>query len=89
MKRTLASHGLLLVAAALFVAACTKTELEVNISSDMGGDCHPLMSGAALSGKAAEVLAYKPGSCEPSGGELVGDVVLDEATTFCCRKPVI
>ncbi len=66
-------------------ASCAQTELEVNISLDMGSDCHLLMSAVALAGKSADVLEYKPGVCEPSGGELLGQVVVTDATTFCCR----
>lgn len=66
-------------------AACLSSELEVNISLDMGTKCFPLMSSVALAGKSADVLEYKPGACEPSGGELIGDVVLANERTFCCR----
>ncbi|MBK9263107.1 MAG: hypothetical protein IPM54_25300 [Polyangiaceae bacterium] len=70
-------------------AACSTTELEVNVSVDMASDCHLLMPGVALAGKRSDVLEYKPGACEPSGGELLGDVVLADARTFCCRTPTI
>ncbi len=69
-------------------AACSATELEVNLSPGMVNDCFPLMPGVALSGKAAELLDYKPGTCEPQGSEPVGDVVLADATTFCCLETV-
>ncbi len=70
-------------------AACLSSELEVNISLDMGQNCFPIMSSVALSGKRADVLDYKPGACEPSGGELVGDVILGDTRTFCCRTSTI
>ncbi|MDC3981455.1 hypothetical protein [Polyangium jinanense] len=69
-------------------AACTTERLAVDISPEMGGGCHLLMSGVALAGIAAEVLDYQPGTCEPHGSEPVGDVFLTGATTFCCREPV-
>jgi len=52
-------------------AACSSTELEVNVSLDMMSGCHLVMSGVALAGKSAGVLDYKPGACEPTGGELL------------------
>ncbi|MDI1445950.1 hypothetical protein [Polyangium sp. 6x1] len=70
-------------------AACTVQRLEVDISPEMGGGCFPLMSGVALAGIAAEVLDYQAGTCEPHGSEPVGDVFLADATTFCCREPMI
>lgn len=70
-------------------AACASSELEVNVSLDMGQNCFPIMSGVALAGKSADVLDYKAGACEPSGGELVGDLVLDDARTFCCRTSIM
>ncbi len=69
--------------------ACSTTQLEVNISLDMGTNCFPLMSGVALAGKTADVLEYKPGACEPAGGELTGDLILNDARTFCCRSSAI
>ncbi|HRI70328.1 MAG TPA: hypothetical protein PK156_39120 [Polyangium sp.] len=70
-------------------AACLTTELEVNISLDMGENCFPLMTGVALAGKSADVLEYQPGACEPNGGELTGDLVLEDARTFCCRTSTL
>lgn len=68
---------------------CATTRLEVDVSTAMGAQCFPLMSGVALAGKSADVLEYKSGSCEPTGGVLSGDLVLDDARTFCCRSSII
>jgi len=67
-------------------AACATTRLEVDVSTAMGAQCFPIMSGVALAGKSADVLDYKPGACEPTGGELSGEMILTDARTFCCRN---
>jgi len=61
-------------------AACSSTELEVNVSLDMMSGCHLVMSGVALAGKSAGVLDYKPGACEPTGGELLRALVVRHLT---------
>lgn len=70
-------------------ASCSTTRLEVDVSAAMGTKCYPLMTSVALAGKRADVLEYKPGACEPTGGELLGDLILADARTFCCRTPTI
>jgi hypothetical protein len=67
---------------------CTAQTLEIDVSTDMSIGCSAsLMPGAALSGKSAEVLDYQLGTCMPTGGELDGDLILADATTFCCLGP--
>lgn len=41
-------------------------------------------AGAALGSKRLDALAYQPGVCAPSGGELLGTVEPAAASTFCC-----
>jgi hypothetical protein len=42
--------------------------------------------GAALLGKTAEEVSSSPGSCDPSGGEPVGEVVPAQPVTWCCDR---
>lgn len=67
-------------------SACTAQILAVNLFSGMGEKCHDLAPGIALGSKSAELIAYAPGSCMPSGGGPSGEVVLSEPVTFCCRE---
>jgi hypothetical protein len=69
-------------------AMCVTEWASFTISSTDLSSCHDLSNGIALAGKAAELLAHEPGICAPSGGELVGDLVLADAKTFCCVLPV-
>ncbi|UQA57134.1 hypothetical protein [Polyangium aurulentum] len=58
------------------------------LPSDEPSKCNDLFSGAPLGSKTAEVLSYQPGTCQPSGGELVGQIVTNEPAVFCCRTPL-
>ncbi|MDI1480415.1 hypothetical protein [Polyangium sp. y55x31] len=69
--------------------ACGQLNLSLTVSAGMVSPCHDFMPGTQLSGKRIDALTYEPGTCTPSGGELVGDLVLAEATTVCCYAPVI
>ena len=55
-------------------------------SADPAAKCHELFAGAALGSKAVTDVSYQPGSCAPSGGELVGEPIALQPSTFCCRE---
>jgi hypothetical protein len=48
--------------------------------------CFDVPDGAALLGKTAEEVSSSPGSCKPSGGEPVGEVVPAQPVTWCCYR---
>jgi hypothetical protein len=69
-------------------STCT-TEVFLNqpISSVMP-DCNLIFpAGLAIGSKTITDHLYVPGTCTASGGEPIGEAVIDEktATTFCCR----
>jgi hypothetical protein len=47
--------------------------------------CIDIPPGQALTSKAATLPTYIPGACEPEGGAPVGEVVLTNLMTFCCK----
>jgi hypothetical protein len=52
-----------------------------------GTTCVDLVpAGVPLGSKTLTALAYQPGSCAPSGGELSGSVEPTGAATFCCLE---
>jgi hypothetical protein len=55
-------------------------------SADPAAQCHSVFAGAALGSKAVTDVSYQPGSCTPSGGDLVGAPLPIEPSTFCCRE---
>nr|AYM54520.1 hypothetical protein [Racemicystis crocea] len=70
---------------ALYEDAACATMFEVaSVSSTNPPKCQDLISGSALLSKAALNEKYKPGACQPSGGQPDGALVLESATTFCC-----
>jgi hypothetical protein len=42
-------------------------------------------AGQAVGSTDISILAYQPGSCPASGGELTGAFALQGPTTFCCK----
>ncbi|WP_170229810.1 hypothetical protein [Polyangium fumosum] len=40
--------------------------------------------GTALASKMAEVIFSEPGTCEPSGGEVIGAAYTGAPVTYCC-----
>ena len=48
--------------------------------------CYAVSPGAALGSKEVSDVSYQPGSCAPSGGDLVGEPIALEPSTFCCRE---
>ncbi|UQA62797.1 hypothetical protein [Polyangium aurulentum] len=67
---------------------CAAEWASLSVSSDDPSKCIDLISGVALAGKTAELLAHQPGTCAPSGGEPIGALLLADAKTFCCLTPV-
>lgn len=51
--------------------------------------CQYLSDGTAIGGKTLDVVEHVPGACKPSGGELVGEVELNNPFTVCCAKPTM
>jgi hypothetical protein len=43
-----------------------------------------LPAGQALLSKSVEAPVYAPGACQPSGGDITGEVIPTDPTTFCC-----
>jgi hypothetical protein len=73
----------------IFSEPMCSTEVQSgDIWAGMIAPCHDFMPGTQISGKSTEMLAYQPGSCTPSGGDVVGDLVLADAVTVCCYAPV-
>ena len=69
----------------LWRACCTEFKGGGEVYAGMTAPCHDFMPGTQLSGKTAELLNYTNGICAPSGGEVVGELILDKPATVCCR----
>lgn len=66
---------------------CSMTEQLGSITvSSAAPMCLNLPPGAPLGSKAASPPLYKPGTCEPSGGDPTGTVTPFGPMTFCCQK---
>ncbi|AKT41514.1 uncharacterized protein CMC5_057220 [Chondromyces crocatus] len=65
-------------------SACHERILGTTVGHDDGA-CQMIPSPRDFRGIVAEVRSSEPGQCTPLGGELIGDVVPAEPTTFCCR----
>lgn len=68
-------------------STCT-TEIQNQTISSVMPDCDLIFpAGLAISSKSITDHSYVPGTCAASGGEPIGEAVIDEtkATTFCCR----
>jgi len=67
-------------------SACSVVTFENVIGTGMpnGVGCADLGIGIALGSKAAEIVEFSKGSCTPTGGVPIGDLILDKPTTFCC-----
>ncbi|WP_437671085.1 hypothetical protein [Sorangium sp. So ce131] len=72
------------LASAFSDGACSQFVVGVVVSSE-APICNGVVPGTALGSKSAQVVHLDPGSCEPTGGDLTGDVELIGAATFCCR----
>jgi len=46
--------------------------------------CQWLSDGTAIGSKIMETVEHKPGACKPSGGEVIGEVKLNDPFTVCC-----
>jgi hypothetical protein len=68
--------------------ACGQELTSMILPSDEPSKCNDLFGGAPLGSKTAEVLSYEPGTCQPSGGELKGQIATDAPAVFCCRAPL-
>jgi len=64
---------------------CTQEAATLVLSSAEGSKCSDLLGGSALGSKTAEVLSYEPGTCQPSGGGLVGQTITEHPAAFCCQ----
>jgi hypothetical protein len=65
-------------------AACANERGSLVLTLSDGEKCVDLVTGTALGSKTAELLSSQPGVCPPSGGELVGEVILGVPVTYCC-----
>lgn len=57
----------------------------VNVTVQDAPFCFDLPAGTALGSKVMTPPVYVPGSCEPRGGNSIGEVALLGAVTLCCR----
>jgi hypothetical protein len=66
--------------------ACTKLISDDPIASFFGSQCTNVAPGIAIGSKEISPLMYLAGTCEPLGGEPIGEVKPDpdQAVTFCC-----
>ena len=56
------------------------------VTSADPASCKDVPAGAPLGSKGVTDVSYQPGSCIPSGGDLVGDPIPLAPSTFCCRE---
>lgn len=68
-------------------ADCTGADQKLIVDSTQPSGCASLPPGAGLLSKRADPPTYTPGSCKPSGGELLNPAEpdLSGARTFCCQ----
>ncbi len=64
--------------------SCTNEQGVLVLPSTEGPKCVDLPMGTALASKAAEVIFSEPGTCEPSGGEVIGAAYTGAPVTYCC-----
>jgi hypothetical protein len=64
--------------------ACGHELTSMILPSDEPSKCNDLFSGAPLGSKTAEVLSYQSGTCQPSGGDLVGGIITEVPVALCC-----
>ena len=69
--------------------ALTNEQASLVLPSNEGPKCVDLASGTALGSKTAELLVYEAGTCEPSGGEVIGEPLTEVPVTFCCIPELI
>lgn len=63
-------------------AACG--EMVASVAVGENGSCHNAEPGSTLGSMSAAWRVNAPGSCVPSGGELVGERILQGRRTLCC-----
>jgi hypothetical protein len=68
-------------------ATCTVSRSCTEVSS-MGENCQNIFpAGKALLSKKAANVTYTPGTCQPMGGEEIGEVVEGRPIRLCCTAP--
>lgn len=65
---------------------CSATKQVGSITVSAAPMCLNLPPGSPIGSVNATTPVYKPGSCQPSGGELTGNVHEIGPMTFCCQK---
>jgi len=68
-------------------AGCQTVKLLRDVSEGMTAPCDDFMPGTSLAGKTAQVTNYTKGTCTPSGGDVQGDLKLEQPATICCSSP--
>jgi hypothetical protein len=63
--------------------SCTAPLAFLTVTSQLA-PCVDLPPGTALESKTVTGLVYTPGSCQPTGGEPMGQAIPIEPRTFCC-----
>jgi hypothetical protein len=71
------------------VADCSQPKVAVEVSAGMMEPCLDVMPGEPFAAKSAELLAYVKGTCTPNGGEVMGELLVEQPATVCCYTPVI
>jgi hypothetical protein len=70
-------------------AGCSQIGASNAVFAGMIPPCIDVMPGIAMASKSAELVSYTKGTCAPSGGDVKGELVLDNPTTVCCYLPVM
>lgn len=69
--------------------ACGTLVGAVTSSTDMAFGCVDVGAGSPIGSRSVPQSFYEPGTCESSGGEVVGELILADARTFCCLGPAV
>ncbi|WP_236644054.1 hypothetical protein [Sorangium cellulosum] len=64
--------------------ACTDAFASHAVGTE-AGLCVDVMEGVALKSMSATWTTHRPGTCETSGGELLGEATPTHPSTFCCQ----
>jgi len=64
--------------------SCANEQGSLVLPSTDGPKCTDLATGTALGSKSAEILSYQVGTCDPGGGEVIGEPLTEGPVTFCC-----
>lgn len=69
----------------VFTDAACSDPVTMGTVTEAAPSCHDVPVGSPLGSKSATTPVYAPGTCAPSGGEVMGAVAPIQPITFCCR----